>query len=77
MGAIASPQSEVIPGRSFLEEKVKELEGKTLQRPEHWGGYLVKPLQMEFWQGRSSRLHDRLLYTLGEDGHWKISRLAP
>lgn len=77
MGAIASPQSQVIPGRSFLEDKVKALEGKTLQRPEHWGGYLVKPLQVEFWQGRSSRLHDRLLYTLGEDGSWEISRLAP
>lgn len=77
MGAIASPQSQVIPGRSFLEDKVKALEGKTLQRPEHWGGYLVKPLQVEFWQGRSSRLHDRLLYTLGEDGNWGISRLAP
>lgn len=76
-GAIASPQSQVIPGRSFLEDRVKELEGKTLVRPEHWGGYLVKPLQVEFWQGRSSRLHDRILYTRGADGSWKISRLAP
>lgn len=77
IGAIASPQSQVIPGRAFLEDKVKELEGQALQRPEHWGGYLVKPLQIEFWQGRSSRLHDRLLYTLGQDGNWGISRLAP
>lgn len=77
IGAIASPQSQVIPGRSFLEDKVKALEGQTLKRPEHWGGYLVKPTQVEFWQGRSSRLHDRLLYTQAADGSWKISRLAP
>lgn len=77
IGAIVSPQSQVIPGRSFLEEKVKALEGKTLKRPEHWGGYLVKPLQVEFWQGRSSRLHDRILYTKGADSSWQISRLAP
>lgn len=77
IGAIVSPQSQVIPGRSFLEDKVKALEGQTLQRPEHWGGYVVKPQQVEFWQGRSSRLHDRLLYTLAADGSWEISRLAP
>ncbi|WP_423737054.1 pyridoxamine 5'-phosphate oxidase [Chitinophaga caseinilytica] len=81
IGAIASPQSRVIPGREALEEKVKSLEAQYLQhaphRPEHWGGYLVVPEKVEFWQGRSSRLHDRLLYTLEPAGSWKIERLAP
>ena len=81
IGAIASPQSRVIPGREVLEEKVKSLEAQYLQhapqRPEHWGGYLVVPEKVEFWQGRSSRLHDRLLYTLEPAGSWKIERLAP
>lgn len=78
IGAIASPQSEVIPGRHFLEERVKELEAAQgePERPAHWGGYIVKPLLVEFWQGRSSRLHDRLRYT-PESGGWKIERLAP
>ncbi|WP_346317170.1 pyridoxamine 5'-phosphate oxidase [Chitinophaga sp. YIM B06452] len=81
IGAIASPQSQVIPGRAFLEEKVKMLEAAHLQhapeRPAHWGGYVVKPEMVEFWQGRSSRLHDRLRYTPDGRQGWKIERLAP
>ena len=81
IGAIASPQSEVIPGRGFLEGRVKtletEVEKAVPQRPEHWGGYVVKPELVEFWQGRSSRLHDRLRYTLEAGHRWKIERLAP
>lgn len=81
IGALVSPQSSVIEGREWLDhrfnEKVRELEGKFIPRPAHWGGYIVKPVIMEFWQGRPSRLHDRLQYTLEEDGGWKMERLAP
>ncbi len=80
IGAWSSPQSEMIVSREILEtwvsEKEKMFSGKSIDRPEFWGGYLVKPLQIEFWQGRESRLHDRLLYMLNE-GNWRISRLAP
>ena len=80
IGAWASPQSNVIAGRQVIEEKVKELEqqfeNKTIKRPEHWGGYIVKPILIEFWQGRQSRLHDRIQYTIAAEG-WKIERLAP
>lgn len=79
--AIASPQSQVIAGRDWLEKQVddvlKQFEGRTLQRPTNWGGYILKPVTIEFWQGRSSRLHDRLQYSLQDDGTWKIERLAP
>jgi pyridoxamine 5'-phosphate oxidase len=81
IGALASPQSEVIESREWLEENEsrlkKELSGKMIPRPSHWGGYLVKPARIEFWQGRPSRLHDRILYTLQGNGHWTIERLAP
>ncbi|MBN8665959.1 MAG: pyridoxamine 5'-phosphate oxidase [Chitinophagales bacterium] len=81
IGALVSPQSSVIEGRDWLDQrfndKVRELEGKFIPRPAHWGGYIVKPVIMEFWQGRPSRLHDRLQYTLDEDGGWKMERLAP
>lgn len=81
LGAIVSPQSQVIPNRDFLEEKLGELEksteGKELQRPDFWGGFIAKPYQIEFWQGRPNRLHDRILYTLQDDFNWKIERLAP
>ena len=81
IGAWASPQSEVIAGRGVMEELQKELEEKyaaaeSLPLPPHWGGYVVIPDKIEFWQGRSSRLHDRLRYTL-EGGEWRIDRLAP
>ena len=81
IGAWASPQSEVIAGRGVMEELQKELEEKyaaaeNLPLPPHWGGYVVIPDKIEFWQGRSSRLHDRLRYTL-EGGEWRIDRLAP
>lgn len=79
IGAIASPQSQVIV-REYLEQRVidltQEFEGKIIPKPAHWGGYLVKPTAIEFWQGRSSRLHDRIKYTL-MDKKWKIERLAP
>ncbi len=81
LGAIASEQSRVIPSREVLDEKLKTLEeqyrGKEIPRPDFWGGYLVRPVSMEFWQGRPNRLHDRLRYTLLDDYNWKIERLAP
>jgi pyridoxamine 5'-phosphate oxidase len=73
--AVASPQSSIVPGRSFLEDKVRTI-GDNPPRPAHWGGYRVLPAQIEFWQGRENRLHDRLLYR-SIDGRWKIERLAP
>ncbi|HUM45584.1 MAG TPA: pyridoxamine 5'-phosphate oxidase [Chitinophagales bacterium] len=80
LGAIASPQSEVIENRRTLEEKLEhlqqELEGKPIPRPLHWGGYKVIPNSIEFWQGRTSRLHDRILFTRVDDT-WKMEWLAP
>ena len=80
IGAWASPQSTVISDRNLLEENVKQLELQyadgNIPRPEHWGGYVVKPTQVEFWQGRSSRLHDRIRYKLNNNS-WIIERLAP
>ncbi len=81
LGAIVSKQSEVIASREVLEEGLLELEkkyaNKEIERPENWGGYLVRPISIEFWQGRANRLHDRIRYSLQEDYHWKIERLAP
>lgn len=81
ISAWASPQSQVIDSRQWLEARVdaitKEFEGKNIARPQHWGGYCVKPVSIEFWQGRSSRLHDRIQYTLQPNGLWAIERLAP
>ncbi len=81
LGAVVSPQSEPIPNREFLEEQLsnsgKTWEGKEIPRPENWGGYLAKPYEIEFWQGRPNRLHDRIVYQLQEDYNWEISRLAP
>lgn len=81
VGAWASSQSAVIESRKWLEERYeqlsKEFEQKELKRPPHWGGYVVTPVIIEFWQGRPSRLHDRIQYSLSEDGSWKIERLSP
>ena len=81
LGAIVSPQSEVIPSRDYLETRLKALEdqyeGKEIERPAYWGGYLVRPSSVEFWQGRPNRLHDRLRYTLDQDLNWILERLAP
>lgn len=80
LGAIVSPQSEVIPGRNVLDENLEILKtkfsGSEIPRPSHWGGYRVIPYTIEFWQGRMSRLHDRLLFTR-VGAAWKIERLAP
>ena len=81
IGAWASPQSEPIENREWLEANEKRIQdewtGRSIPRPAHWGGYIVKPVRMEFWQGRPSRLHDRLVYSLQTNGSWKIERLAP
>jgi pyridoxamine 5'-phosphate oxidase len=81
LGAIVSSQSEIVPSRAFLEDNLKQLElqfeGKDIPRPAHWGGYLVRPLEVEFWQGRANRVHDRIRYQLEEDYSWKIQRLSP
>ncbi|MBC7000067.1 pyridoxamine 5'-phosphate oxidase [Cytophaga sp. FL35] len=81
LGAWASNQSTVIPSRQFLENRLEELEtefkGTEIKRPAHWGGYLVIPEEMEFWQGRANRLHDRILYSAEENGVWNIERLSP
>lgn len=80
IGAWSSPQSKVIPDRRFLEEREKaieaEFENKEIPRPQNWGGYLVIPDTMEYWQGRPGRLHDRILYTF-DGSRWKKERLAP
>lgn len=80
IGAWCSPQSSVIPDRSLLDKNVEfysnKFNAQIVPRPDHWGGYIVKPTAIEFWQGRSSRLHDRLRYSKIADS-WKIERLAP
>jgi pyridoxamine 5'-phosphate oxidase len=82
IGAWASPQSQIIPDRSILEQNTVQLTQKYadtegVPRPAHWGGYVLLPTSIEFWQGRSSRLHDRIRYKKQENGDWKIERLAP
>lgn len=81
LGAVVSPQSEVIPSRDYLENRLHELEkeynGREIPRPKHWGGYIVKPVEIEFWQGRANRLHDRIRFKLQESYSWLTQRLAP
>ena len=79
IGAWCSPQSQVIESREVLENKIQELKKKypnEVPRPENWGGYTIVPNEIEFWQGRASRLHDRFLYSK-EGENWTINRLAP
>lgn len=81
LGAVVSNQSEVIKNREELEARLKTLEtkyeGQEIERPENWGGFIVKPMEFEFWQGRPNRLHDRIRYRLQDDYNWNIERLAP
>ena len=80
LGALASAQSEPIASREALEQKFAQAEasyGEQPVRPAHWGGYRLAPDRVEFWQGRPSRLHDRILYTRGADGGWRRERLQP
>ena len=81
LGALASPQSQEIAGREVLEEKMGQLEAeyadKEVPKPSYWGGYVLKPRMIEFWQGRRSRLHDRVLYKKIDNKNWKKVRLAP
>jgi len=78
IGAIISNQSNVIESRDLLDKKFSELlkSGIPLNKPDHWGGYLVKPTEIEFWQGRENRLHDRIIYK-NDDKDWKFYRLSP
>ena len=81
LGAVVSPQSQVIANREVLDVAYtayeQKFEGKKIPKPAHWGGYILQPIAIEFWQGRESRLHDRVKYALMEKGKWKIERLAP
>ena len=81
LGAIVSPQSQVIPSREYLDNELAKLEKeyakKEIERPSYWGGFMVRPESMEFWQGRPNRLHDRIRFSLQADYNWKIERLAP
>lgn len=81
IGAAASPQSKVLENQEVLKKRVgeliTELDGSPVPRPQHWGGYCLKPIRIEFWNNVPDRLHDRLLFSLQEDGSWKMERLAP
>ncbi len=81
IGALASPQSEVIESREVLEKRFRDLDQqyreRRIDRPEHWGGYRLKPERIEFWQNRTGRLHDRIVYERQVDRGWTIKRLAP
>ncbi|NIJ45314.1 pyridoxamine 5'-phosphate oxidase [Wenyingzhuangia heitensis] len=81
LGAWASNQSEVVSSKEQLNQQLEnytqKFKDKEIPRPEHWGGYIIKPISIEFWQGRPNRMHDRIRYTLLENFEWKIERLAP
>lgn len=81
LGALVSPQSEVIPNRNFLESKLDQLtaqyKNQTIPKPENWGGFVLIPISFEFWQGRANRLHDRIRYQIQSNKSWKTERLAP
>jgi pyridoxamine 5'-phosphate oxidase len=81
LGAWASNQSSVVSSRTALDKSLKMFEEKfensEIPRPQHWGGFIIKPISIEFWQGRPNRMHDRIRYTLLEDFSWKIERLSP
>lgn len=81
LGAMVSPQSEVIPDRDYLENRLNDLKeeykDQEVPRPDNWGGFLIRPKEFEFWQGRPNRLHDRIRYTIEDDKSWKMERLAP
>lgn len=81
LGAWASNQSEVVADKEVLIESLtkfeEEFKNKEIPRPKHWGGFIVKPVSIEFWQGRPNRMHDRIRYTLQKDFSWKLERLAP
>jgi pyridoxamine 5'-phosphate oxidase len=81
IGAWASPQSQPVPNKKWLEENYEKYKAaysnSNIEKPPHWGGYRIKPVKIEFWQGRPSRMHDRILYTRQTNGSWKIERLAP
>jgi len=81
LGALASDQSAIIPDRLYLEKKLNDLDKQyantNIERPRYWGGYLVAPVEMEFWQGRPNRLHDRICYKKRNENQWIINRLSP
>ncbi|MEN8834522.1 MAG: pyridoxamine 5'-phosphate oxidase [Polaribacter sp.] len=81
LGAWASNQSKVVSSKRELEDNLKQFEkefkNKDIPRPKHWGGFITKPISIEFWQGRPNRMHDRIRYALEKDFSWKLERLAP